>query len=1742
VLRKELERSPDDPQMYERLAEFLEQNDMSAQTEEVYRQAETKFKGEGFYDKLARFYLRQKRREDFDALTRTVVNTFAGTPLEQYFANVNQSWPQESVELNLYAHSRFPHELMFTRNLLRAYTMKGTRDENARELLLREHWQDAGDLQAEYFDLLSRTRKMDAELAGLERLAGTADAAMGDPAAARELAAIDVWRSHFEAGEPLLSGLAAQYPADASIGDEAESVERSLAYFEPARVEKAVAIEKNLAAAEPGNLDRLATIGDIYADSVDTSLNQDAAAQLAAAAPYWKRMAQVQPGVKDGYLQSATVFWDYFEFDEALGEIAAARQRFGDATLFGYQAGAIAENKGEMQRAIAEYVASSVAGGDGAADAQSRLVQLAGRKATAAQVDAATEQAAAQNPTLAALELRLEVLSAQKRHGDAGPLVEAAVARASTLEAVAELAEFAQDHSLGKAQVVALEREVAVATDPVEKIQLEYELAQVEEDQGDVAAAGRVVDAVYAANPRLVGVVRRTVDFDWKQKRQKQAVEVLVDSAKVANAKLAQDFTLEAVEKANESGESVEARELMKPLLAGDPFNARYLSLEAESYSLAKDDAGVKGVYEAALAGLKAAPLSRDERRDKIAMAREGLIPALTGLKDYAGGTDQHIALISAFPEDDAILQAATGYARLHATEAQLVGFLETTVKQSPWDSRFAIDLARVDVQFEDYAGALAAYSAAINIRADRPDLYEARVELEEHQQMFDAACADYERLYQLTYKDPQWMFDEALARARQGKAELAAKALDVAWVAGRKVKAEDEFRVASQLEQWGLLAQADGYAAAGVKMAGDDLLAEDGWGAAIDARLLAKERKAGEAMARLVRLRALPGPGVSSAGVVLQQVEKNGVGSVTDSQWREQAVERRRLRVEAAFNGAVEAMSEVVGEQYTPEEKVEFASLLDGQKAGKPVAEVVGVWIGAARAAGLQDREAAWRREVLLGGDEDRAAGQVSAYEQLQTQRMEFAELGQTMDAYAAKLRPEERGTALGYAADAWQAAANGQKEAADLRKLEVGQARQQYEQRLFALYLQGDPQALLRLTSGSGEIADDAANFVLARGSEAMADKAVANRAVLRPAVWASATGALVGLYFGDTGERVNGEFEAAVGDRTIGDRLAEKPEAAKVLVGEPWFYYGTRYGYFLTLAKTPAHDAEDYLPAALERAPSDASSYMALAATYVEAHRVDAAVGEFRHAMELDEDDPTPDVQMAEALWDAGRKDAAMEAWKAALGKLRAMVDDHAVPETFWTEFAAVARDGSRDGVGEALQPEMNVVLVAYLKKNGDYRAAELLQSAWTAMAKQNEKEAAAWVVALTAEMGDEQAAGLAELEMQPWFDKGALERVYRREIALQTAAEAKATTPAEVDDAEHTVALTRVELVDWLLQRRRAADAAKELAAVAESQRGKPSVERAQMLVTAGQGRLAELLAGFREDAAKAPALGLMSGVANDLRNEDDDANSRLVLEFVFERKLELQQLSGADYLALAEARLDTNDVAGAMDLLRRLTLQGDLYENLDSAASLLERTGHEAEAVPLLRKLAAGTPWMAAYRMRLGKAELAAKMSEAAGDLKLAASSEQAAYAVRAEAADALQKAGGASGLGSGELDAVAGVAAPSMQAVDKPYFVYARVRAAEAGGAAEKVALLQAAVAAAPEAVGDWIRLKIFAAEMDAKNFAAAKVAIGPVLSSNAWLQLGPDTVAVKEASAEFLMQMDMGIGGSMSGMDSSGF
>ena len=202
------------------------------------------------------------------------------------------------------------------------------------------------------------------------------------------------------------------------------------------------------------------------------------------------------------------------------------------------------------------------------------------------------------------------------------------------------------------------------------------------------------------------------------------------------------------------------------------------------------------------------------------------MIPALTRMKDYAGAVDQYIELINNFPEDAGLVTEAALYSLRYQRQQQLVDYYAKTVTQSPRDYRWPMVLAEIDTSLEQYPAAIESYTKAITIRPDRVDLHQARANLEERLMRFDDAAADYQRIYELAFKDPKWMEKVAEVRARQGRATMRSPRSKSRWSRERRRRRTKYFEVARRLESWGMLSQARTFAEQGVAAAGPELLA----------------------------------------------------------------------------------------------------------------------------------------------------------------------------------------------------------------------------------------------------------------------------------------------------------------------------------------------------------------------------------------------------------------------------------------------------------------------------------------------------------------------------------------------------------------------------------------------------------------------------------------------------------------------------------------------------------------------------------------------------------------------------------------------------------------------------------------------------------------------------------------------------------------------------------------------------
>src|SRR5580692_6383461 len=457
LYRREIGRNPSDPGLYDTMAAFLEQNDLGAEIEAVYQRAIAQFQDHSWQHKLARWYLREKRQADVAKLTRDVVKIFSGTELDEYFREIvtpaRPVGPALYLQLNLYAHQRFPHYLAFARNLLAAYSTAPTTDNAAYEAILRRHWYDAEDLRMRFFERLSKTARLDAELSIVRTSnpaasAGKWDEAMNQsPAAVRLLAEGEAWRGHFENAAPLFLALESSFPADRAIGARTAAVYRSLGTIDPKFTDDAIAVEGKLNQADPRAHETLTAIGEIEADRE----------RFEKARAAWDRIPEIEPAKADGYLEAATVFWDYYRYDDALRWIEEGRKRLKQDSLFAYEAGAIHENQRNYQQAIREYAKGAIA--QPGSNSEQRLLLLARRPALRPQIEQLTQNLVTdRNPTTGMFQLRVALLRNQNRRDDLESFLMNVASRATSLEALTLVEATARVDGFPKAQKASIEK------------------------------------------------------------------------------------------------------------------------------------------------------------------------------------------------------------------------------------------------------------------------------------------------------------------------------------------------------------------------------------------------------------------------------------------------------------------------------------------------------------------------------------------------------------------------------------------------------------------------------------------------------------------------------------------------------------------------------------------------------------------------------------------------------------------------------------------------------------------------------------------------------------------------------------------------------------------------------------------------------------------------------------------------------------------------------------------------------------------------------------------------------------------------------------------------------------------------------------------------------------------------------------------------------------------------------------
>lgn len=1244
VYRDELASDPNDPGLYERFAGFLEQNNITADVQDIYRRAIAKFPDKSWYHKLARWYLRSRQESAYTSLTQEVTGIFSGTELESYFSEVvaqNASLaPNLYLRLNLFAHERFPEDLVFVRNLLGAYQSVPSRNAAAATTLLHDYWFSDDNLKRQYFEQLAQANQLYPQLSELRRdhpeIAGGQwrQLETANPAVVQFNAEAEAWLGHYEAAAPALKAIADAYPGREELNARAASLYRSLAVYLGADTDVSVALAERVYDADPRETKNLETIGDIYSDHEE----------YAQAAAVWNKIPGIFPGKPDGYLESATVFWDYYRFTDALRLIGEARLRYHDNTLFAFEAGAIWEGRRNYTRAISEYLA----GGDNES-ARTRIVRLASRPAYRDLVYRLTANAYP--------DLRIAVLEAQQRRPELEAYLAKEIAATTRVSDIAPLLEAAQSQGFDAVRQQGLQRQIALTTDPVERLRLRIQLAKDFEGRKDLVAAANTLTSLYNDSPLVLGVIRARVDFDKRNKRDDDAIATLTEAAAKARPELSAKFRFEAAVVATGAGKIDQARVLLSDLLKSDPLRADYLAQMAETYSAADDDTGFIQYARAELDALKKAPLSPDDRNARAASLRRRLIATLARRNDFAGALDQYIAVIDSYPDDQSVLREASRFALAHNLKEQLIAFYTKTIADAPRDWRWPIVLARIETVLEDYPAALNAYDIAMKDRPDRADIVEARADLEARLLRFDDAIKSCTRLYELTYNDPQWMNKVAEFQARLGRKAEAIAALERADIGAGGETVTALFGIAESLDSFKMYADAARYAQRGFALAGADLWTKYSYGN-VYARIMAENRHTTDVLA------------LSPSGA------------------------------NAARINALQSTGTVVASLYTPEEKAALATRL----AALPVQSDDGL-LRLAQAAGLED--------IVAQAMQRRGSRAAAQYISRQSQRGLYESLSRELETNANTL--QQAATAARSEGDT-----AAEIRIYD-RMRQLGQLSGQSQERYLALLVANDPARLTSLaSSGSDALRNGAAQAAIAGANEPAAMGVLRARATGLPPVWQSALSALTGVYFDDKSPSVNQAFLAALHPGTIGERLAVRPDPNQALVGAVWYYYAARYGEYLArLDDRAAADylpaQLESAPDDPEAYMSLAAFYSGRGQTanaireFREVLDLDGDRGEAHNGIALA---LMKDSKRAEAI---AEWHEALNAFEREQGK------GVRVRDSFWTHVGATIDAISQANALPDLRDNIHHLLADYVHRNDSYRLNELVAPALRASMK-------------------------------------------------------------------------------------------------------------------------------------------------------------------------------------------------------------------------------------------------------------------------------------------------------------------------------------------------------------------------------------------------------------------------------------
>lgn len=210
----------------------------------------------------------------------------------------------------------------------------------ALEVFYEQNYFVSGELFNKYLQFLNRESRIEAKIEDLKKAAAAGSL---PPHKMKLLAGCCFFVSDFEQAEKWYGEFVKYAPSDADSLMRLAGLKRSFG-----KNAEAVGLLERLIAVEPSNRKAYVTAGDIIA--------LDKTRKWEEADRFFAKITAIDPENNDNYIELATIYWDYFKYDEGLAVLAERRRRSGSGFIFGREIAGLFELNGSIEVAIPEYI------------------------------------------------------------------------------------------------------------------------------------------------------------------------------------------------------------------------------------------------------------------------------------------------------------------------------------------------------------------------------------------------------------------------------------------------------------------------------------------------------------------------------------------------------------------------------------------------------------------------------------------------------------------------------------------------------------------------------------------------------------------------------------------------------------------------------------------------------------------------------------------------------------------------------------------------------------------------------------------------------------------------------------------------------------------------------------------------------------------------------------------------------------------------------------------------------------------------------------------------------------------------------------------------------------------------------------------------------------------------------------------------------------------------------------------